>query len=152
MKWQFTIPNAPHQSGCSDAMVKKVKKALKKAIGDTVLTPFELYTCLLEIANLVNQQPIGRIPNDPIDGAYLCPNDILLRFLSQHQFITIRLGGFRTRSSCAREPLDFVYRRSRFNIDISDYNTEEGISPKRLLIFSFLTLTKSSNFKFLYFV
>ena len=58
MKWQFTTPSAPHQNGCSEAMVKTVKKALKKAIGDTVLTPFELYTCLLEVANLVNQRPI----------------------------------------------------------------------------------------------
>ena len=78
MKWQFTTPDAPHQNGCSEAMVKTVKKALKKAIGEAVLTPFELYTCLLEVANLVNQRPIGRMPNDPDDGAYLCPNDILL--------------------------------------------------------------------------
>ena len=55
-----------------------VKKVLKKTTGDTVLTPFELYTCLLEVASLVNQLPIGRIPNDLDDGPYLCPNDILL--------------------------------------------------------------------------
>ena len=30
----------------------------------------------------------------------------------------------------------------RFNIGISDYNTEEGLSPKRLLTFSFLTLKR----------
>ena len=47
-------------------------------IGEQVLTPFELYTCLLDIANLVNQRPTGRISNDPDDGAYLCPNDMLL--------------------------------------------------------------------------
>ena len=40
--------------------------------------PFELYTCLLEVANQVNERPFGRIPNDPDDGVYLCPNDILL--------------------------------------------------------------------------
>ena len=34
--------------------------------------------CLLEIAKLVNQRPIGRIPNDPDDGTYICPNDMLL--------------------------------------------------------------------------
>lgn len=55
MKWQFITPLAPHQNGCAESMIKSVKKALKKAIGDTVLTPFELYTCLLEAANLVNQ-------------------------------------------------------------------------------------------------
>ena len=78
MKWQFITPLAPHQNGCSEAMVKSVKIALKKAIGEAVLTPFELYTCLLEVANLVNQRPIGRVPTGPDDGAYLCPNDILL--------------------------------------------------------------------------
>ena len=31
----------------------------------------ELYTCLLEVANLMNQRPIGRITNDPDDGLYL---------------------------------------------------------------------------------
>jgi hypothetical protein len=51
---------------------------MKKAIGDALLTPFELYTCVLEAANLVNQRPIGRVPTDPDDGGYLCPNDILL--------------------------------------------------------------------------
>ena len=78
MKWQFTTPLAPHQNGCAGSMIKSIKTALKKAIGDTVLTPFELYTCIVEAANLVNQRPIGRIPNDPNEGAYLCPNDILL--------------------------------------------------------------------------
>ena len=47
-------------------------------MGNHILTPFELYTCVLEIANLVNQRPVGRVPNDPDDGAYLCPNDMLL--------------------------------------------------------------------------
>ena len=62
-----------------------------KAIGDAVLAPFELYTCLLEITNLVNQRPIGRIPTDPDDGSYLCPNDILLGRVTS----TIPEGSFR---------------------------------------------------------
>ena len=84
IKWQFTTPASPHQNGCAEALVKSCKMALKKAIGEKVLTPFELYTCLLEVANLVNQRPIGRIPNDPDDGSYLCPNDILLGRSSSH--------------------------------------------------------------------
>jgi hypothetical protein len=59
-------------------MVKSCKKAIKKAIGDTLLTPFELHTCLVEVANLLNQRPIGKLSQDPDDGAYICPNDILL--------------------------------------------------------------------------
>ena len=78
MEWRFITPGAPQQNGCAEALVKSVKIALKKTIRDSTLTPFELYTCLLEVANLVNQRPIGRIPNDPDDGAYICPKDILL--------------------------------------------------------------------------
>ncbi|XP_068742081.1 uncharacterized protein [Montipora capricornis] len=78
MHWKFTTPAAPHQNGCAEALVKTCKNALKRAIGSQLLTPFELYTVFLEVANLVNQRPIGRIPNDPDDGKYICPNDILL--------------------------------------------------------------------------
>ena len=78
MEWKFTTPKAPHHNGCAEAMVKTCKKALKKVVRDQTLTPFELYTYLLESANLVNQRPIGRAPNEPDDGSYLCPNDVLL--------------------------------------------------------------------------
>ena len=77
-EWTFVTPSAPHQNGCAESLVKSCKYALKKAIGQQVLTPFELYTCLLETANLVNQRPIGRLPTEPDDGRYLCPNDMLL--------------------------------------------------------------------------
>ena len=74
---KFTTPASPHQNGCAEALVKSSKLALEKAIGEQVLPPFELYTCLLEVANLVNQRPVGRIPNVSDDGSYLCLNDVL---------------------------------------------------------------------------
>ena len=58
--------------------IRVTKAELKKSIGDQVLAPLECQTVLFEAANLLNQRPIGRIPNDPADGTYLCPNDILL--------------------------------------------------------------------------
>ena len=67
MEWRFTTPAAPHQNGCAEVLVKGCKIGLKKAMGNHILTPFELYTCVLEIANLVNQRPVGRVPNDPDD-------------------------------------------------------------------------------------
>ena len=78
MKWRVTTPAAPHHNGCAEALVKSCKKALKTAIGKQVLIPFELYTYLSEVANLVNQRPISRIPNDPNDSTCRCPNDIFL--------------------------------------------------------------------------
>ena len=78
MHWKFTTPAAPHQNGCAEAVVKTCKNALRNAIGSQLLTPFELYTVFLEVANLVNQRPIGRVPNDPDDGGYISPNHMPL--------------------------------------------------------------------------
>ena len=41
IQWVFTTPAAPHHA---KALVKSCKSALKKVIGNQVLTPFELYT------------------------------------------------------------------------------------------------------------
>ena len=78
IQWVFTTLAAPHQNGCAEALVKSCKNALKKWIGQQLLTLFKLYTCLLEVRNLVNQHPIGRILINPDDGAFLCPNNMLL--------------------------------------------------------------------------
>ena len=91
MKWQFTTPAAPHQNGCAESLVKCCKTSLKKAIGKQVLTPLDLQTCLVEVANLVNQHAIGRIPSDPDDGSYFSPNDMLLERASS----TVPQGPFR---------------------------------------------------------
>ncbi|XP_033646408.1 uncharacterized protein LOC117305638 [Asterias rubens] len=101
--WKFTTPLAPHQNGCAEALVKSCKRALKKAIGEQRLTPFELQTCLQEVANLVNERPIGRHPTDPDDGSYICPNDILLGRASNR----VPQGPFRT-SRNPRERVEFV--------------------------------------------
>ena len=105
MEWKFVTPNAPHQNGCAEALVKSCKRALKQAVGEQILAPFELYTYFLEAANIVNDRPIGRIPNDPDDGSYICPNDILLGRSSQH----VPQGPFReTRNP--RHRVEFVQK------------------------------------------
>jgi hypothetical protein len=77
MEWKFITPNAPHQNGFAESLVKSCKLALKQAMEYNLLTPFELHTVLLELANLVNQRPIVRPTNDPDYGTYLCPNDVM---------------------------------------------------------------------------
>ena len=47
-------------------------------IKDQVLTHYELITVVYEIANLLNERPIGKQSSDISDGTYLCPNDLLL--------------------------------------------------------------------------
>lgn len=78
MRWKFVPADAPWQNGITEALIKSVKKALTIAIGDKVMTFSELQTVCFEAANLVNERPIGRHPTLPEEGAYLCPNDLLL--------------------------------------------------------------------------
>ena len=86
-------------------LVKSCKVALKKAVGEQILTPFELYACLLEVANLVNQRLIGRIPNDPDDGSYVCPNDMLLGRATSH----VPQGPFKETNN-PRQRVEFVQK------------------------------------------
>ena len=78
LTWEFAAPDGPWQNGCSEALIKSAKKAIRGAIGSQVLSFSELQTVCLEAANLLNERPIGRHPTDPHDGAYLCPNHLLL--------------------------------------------------------------------------
>ena len=77
-EWEFTSPSAPWQNGCSEALIKSVKRALKISIGTQVYTFTEMQTILFETASLVNERPIGRHPTSVEDGTYLSPNDLLL--------------------------------------------------------------------------
>ena len=62
----------------------------------------------------MNSRPIARLPNDPDDGAYLGPNDILLGRSSS----SIPQGPFletknpRHRMECVQKIIDSFWRRS----------------------------------------
>jgi hypothetical protein len=113
MEWKFITPNAPHQNGCAESLVKSCKLALKQAMGDNLLTPFELHTVLLEVANLVNQRPIGRPTNDPDDGTYLYPSDLLLGRASSHvpQGPFLKTKNSRHRVEFLQQILDSFWKR-----------------------------------------
>ena len=76
--WKFTAHDAPWQNGCSEALIKSLKKCLTLSIGDHILSFTEIQTVAFEAANLLNERPIGRHPTSPDEGHYLCPNDLLL--------------------------------------------------------------------------
>ena len=60
MRRKFTTLATPH-NGCVEASVKSCKIALKKPIGEQILTPLELQTCLVEVANLVLQWAASQV-------------------------------------------------------------------------------------------
>ena len=69
MEWKFTS---------AEAMVKSVKRATNNSIGTQALEFSVMLTVFFEVAQLVNSRPLGRHPNHPEEGSYLCPNDLLL--------------------------------------------------------------------------
>ena len=92
--WEFTSGDAPWQTACSEALIKSAKRSLSTAIGSQVLTFHEVQTVLFEVANILNDRPIGRKPTSMKDGSYLSPNDLLLgRSSSRIPDVPFNLGG-----------------------------------------------------------
>ena len=54
-------------------MIKSVKKSICSTVGAQVLM---LLTVFFEIANIMNERPVGMMPSDIDDGSYIC--DLLL--------------------------------------------------------------------------
>ena len=78
VQWEFSTADGPWTNGVTESLVKSAKKSIEGAIGCQVLTFSQAQTVFFESAELVNGRPIGQHPTDPEDGAYLCPNDLIL--------------------------------------------------------------------------
>lgn len=79
LTWQFTkSADAPWENGCSESLIRLTKRNLMLSVGSNVLTIGELQMIVFEIANLLNERPIGMKSSDPLSMGHLCPNDLLL--------------------------------------------------------------------------
>jgi hypothetical protein len=79
MTWKLNkSADAPWENGCSEALIKSTKRCLVQSIGTSILTFSELQTALFDVTALLNERPIGTKTTNPDEGAYLCPNDLLL--------------------------------------------------------------------------
>ena len=67
-------------------MVKGVKMAFLKSMGEQVLSLNEMLTLMAEISNLVNQRPIGIKPNSNTHPEFLSPNSLYLGRCSNRTF------------------------------------------------------------------
>jgi hypothetical protein len=81
LEWLFIMPDSQHQNGAAEVMVKMVKgvkKAFIKSMGEQVLCLNEMFTMMAEISNLINQRPIGVKPNTNTHPEFLSPNSLYL--------------------------------------------------------------------------
>ena len=78
-KWKLSPADSPWRQGKAERRIAIIKKLLTLSIGDTRVTPLELQTSLMEIANICNERPIGLSP-PRADGTYqlITPNQLLL--------------------------------------------------------------------------
>ena len=114
LEWRFVMSNSQHQNGAAEVMVKLIKGAMKtlmKALGNTVLSLNELNTLLLEVANLMNERPIGTKPIESTDPVYLSPNSLYLGRCSDR----ISSGPFQCKSMYEESAKGFRNRFSLFN-------------------------------------
>ena len=67
--------NAPWQNGCTERLIRSVKRCLVLTIGTNILNFQELQTVFYECANVMNERPIG-LKNS--DHTYFSLNQLLL--------------------------------------------------------------------------
>ena len=78
IRWIFSTPLSPHQSGIYESLIKQTKRALKAIVGSQSLSWNEMSTIFAEVECLINSRPLGYPSNDPNDPQPLTPNHIIL--------------------------------------------------------------------------
>ena len=77
-KWVFGPADSPWHQGAVEALVKTVKRCLAYAVNERRLTAAEYLTVSYEVANMVNERPIGYKPSSDSDLNIFTPNSLLL--------------------------------------------------------------------------
>ncbi|XP_068221896.1 uncharacterized protein [Palaemon carinicauda] len=80
LTWVFNkSADAPSENACSESLIRLVKRSLTRIIGESVISFGELQSVMYEIANMLNERPIGFKPGENFnEGTVLRPNDLLL--------------------------------------------------------------------------
>ena len=76
--WVFGPSDSPWHQGAVEALVKSAKKAINIAIHNQRLSVPELLTLSYEIANTMNERPIGVAPGSDSELSMITPNSLLL--------------------------------------------------------------------------
>ncbi|KAK6191002.1 hypothetical protein SNE40_002752 [Patella caerulea] len=94
LKWIFGPANSPWHQGAVEALVKSAKRAIDFAVHNQRLTVPEFLTVCTEIANLLNERPVGATTSEDNEISAFTPNSLLLgRATAKHP------GGWQPQSS-----------------------------------------------------
>ena len=77
-RWVFGPADSPWYQGAAEALIKSAKKAISTAVNNSKLSFSEMHTAFTEVANLLNERPIGYAPSSDNVINILTPNQLLL--------------------------------------------------------------------------
>ena len=75
IKWRFNPPNAPHQGGIWERLVRSFKRVLYTILGTRRLTDEVLNTTFCVVEHALNARPLTPVSADPSDLGAITPNN-----------------------------------------------------------------------------
>ena len=78
IKWYFNPPAGSHHGGVWERLIRMVRNVLHCVLNQQVLDDEGLQTLLCEVEAILNDRPITKISDDPMDLEALTPNHLLL--------------------------------------------------------------------------
>lgn len=78
IKWYFNPPAGSHHGGVWERLIRMVRNVLRSVLNQQVLDDEGLQTLLCEVEAILNDRPITKISDDPMDLEALTPNHLLL--------------------------------------------------------------------------
>ena len=84
-EWKFGAADSPWRQGAVEALVKTAKRGFKFSMDNQRVSPSESNTICYQVANMMNERPIGTLPSSDSTINLLTPNTLLLgRSLSEN--------------------------------------------------------------------
>ena len=77
IRWRFNPPEASHQGGVWERLVRSIKRVLYALAGNSSMTDEAFNTYLIEVERIINGRPLTPVSSDPRDLSALSPNALL---------------------------------------------------------------------------
>ncbi|KAL9984439.1 hypothetical protein ACROYT_G006730 [Oculina patagonica] len=78
VQWSFNPPEASHQGGIWERMIRSVRKILAALVKEQLMKDEALSTLLCEVEKILNDRPLTPLSDHPDDSEPLTPNKLLL--------------------------------------------------------------------------
>lgn len=78
VQWSFNPPEASHQGGIWERMIRSVRKILAALVKEQLMNDEALTTLLCEVEKILNDRPLTLLSDHPDDPEPLTPNKLLL--------------------------------------------------------------------------